>query len=113
MNNRILIIAEHDGSRLNPSTAKCVTCGAAIPDGEITVAVCAAEAGAIASQAAALLGVARVLTLEHPVNAHPLAAVLAPQIAALAGSFTLGGHLKFPHPWPGQNPPLDSGETSG
>src|SRR6185437_9517157 len=22
-----------------------------------------------------------------------------------------GGHFKFPHPWPGQNPPLDSGGT--
>ena len=20
-----------------------------------------------------------------------------------------GGHFKFPHPWPGQNPPLDNG----
>jgi hypothetical protein len=22
-----------------------------------------------------------------------------------------GGHFKFPHPWPGQTPPLDSGGT--
>jgi electron transfer flavoprotein alpha subunit len=88
MSHRILIVAEHDGARLNPSTAKCVTCAAAIPDGEITVAVCAADAGAVASQAAALQGVSRVLTLENPANAHLLAAVLAPQIAALAGSFS-------------------------
>ncbi len=88
MSNRILIVAEHDGSRLNPSTAKCVTCAAAIPDGEITVAVCAADAGALASQAAALQGVARVLAVENAANAHLLAAVLAPQIAALAGSFS-------------------------
>ena len=88
MSHRILIVAEHDGARLNPSTAKCVTCAAAIPDGEITVAVCAADAGAVASQAAALQGVSRVLTLENPANAHMLAAVLAPQIAALAGSFS-------------------------
>ena len=32
MSNRILIVAEHDGAHLNPSTAKCVTCAAAIPD---------------------------------------------------------------------------------
>jgi electron transfer flavoprotein alpha subunit len=88
MSNRILIVAEHDGARLNPSTAKCVTCAAAIPDAQITVAVCAAEAGAVASQAAALAGVTRVLALEHPANAHLLAATLAPQIAALAGPFT-------------------------
>src|SRR5690242_1778650 len=88
MSNRILIVAEHDGERLNPSTAKCVTCASAIADAEITVAVCAANAGAVASQAAALKGVTRVLAVEHSANAHLLAAVLAPQIATLAGSFT-------------------------
>ena len=93
----ILIVAEHDGARLNPSTAKCVTCAAAIPDAEITVAVCAAEAGAVASQAAALKGVTRVLTVENPANAHLLAAVLAPQIAALAApcSHVLGPSTTF------------------
>jgi electron transfer flavoprotein alpha subunit len=88
MSSRILIVAEHDGAHLNPSTAKCVTCAAAIPDAEITVAVCAADASAVASQAAALKGVVRVLAVENPGNAHLLAATLAPQIAALAGSFT-------------------------
>ena len=88
MSNRILIVAEHDGAHLNQSTAKCVTCAAAIPDAEITVAVCAANAGAVASQAAALKGVAHVLTVENPANEHALAAVIAPQIVALAGPFT-------------------------
>ncbi|HUA23071.1 MAG TPA: electron transfer flavoprotein subunit alpha/FixB family protein, partial [Steroidobacteraceae bacterium] len=88
MSNRILIVAEHDGAHLNQSTAKCVTCAAAIPDAEITVAVCAATAGAVASQAAALKGVTRVLTVENPANEHALAAVVAPQIVALAGPFT-------------------------
>lgn len=88
MRNRILIVAEHDGSHLNPATGKCVSCAMLIPEAEITVAVCAARTGAVASQAAALEGVDRVLAVEHAANTHPLAAVLAPQIAALAGSFT-------------------------
>ena len=88
MSVRILIVAEHDGAHLNPSTAKCVTCAAGIPDAEITVAVCAAQASSVASEAAALAGVARVLAVEHPANAHLLAATLAPQIAALADSFS-------------------------
>ncbi len=88
MSSRILIVAEHDGAHLNPSTAKCVTCATAIPDAEITVAVCAADASAVASQAAALKGVTHVLAVDHPANAHALAAVVAPQIAALAGPFT-------------------------
>jgi electron transfer flavoprotein alpha subunit len=84
----ILIVAEHDGTHLNLSTAKCVTCAAGIPDAEITVAVCAAQTSSVAAEAAALKGVTRVLAVEHPANAHLLAATLAPQIAALAGDFT-------------------------
>ncbi len=84
----ILIVAEHDGATLNASTAKCVTCAHSIAGAEITIAVCAADAGAVASQAARLKNVARVLKLEHAANAHALSAVIAPQIAALAGPFT-------------------------
>jgi len=90
---RILIVAEHDGSKLNPATAKCVSCARALAGAEITVAVCATDAAAVAAQAALLAGVSRVLTLENPANAHPLAAVLAPQLAAIASGFT---HLLGP-----------------
>jgi electron transfer flavoprotein alpha subunit len=86
---RILIVAEHDGARLNPSTAKCVSCARALAGAELAVVVCAADATAVAAQAAQLAGVSRVLTVEHPANAHALAAVLAPQVAALAGPFTV------------------------
>lgn len=84
----VLIVAEHDGSRLNPSTARCVTCARGLPDPSITILVCAAQAAAVAAQAAQLTGVSRVLTVEHPANAHPLAAVLAPQVAALGPAYT-------------------------
>jgi electron transfer flavoprotein alpha subunit len=85
---RVLIVAEHDGAKLNASTAKCVTCARALSGAEITVAVCATDAGAVAAQAAQLAGVARVLTLENPANAHALAAVLAPQLQGLAAPFS-------------------------
>lgn len=88
MTAKILIIAEHDGSKLNPSTARCVTCARALADAQITVVVCAAEAAAVAAQVAQLGGVGRVLTLEHPANAHALAAVQAPQVVAIAAPFT-------------------------
>ena len=93
MSAKILIVAEHDGAKLNPSTAKCVTCGRALAGAEITVVVCAADSAAVAAQAAQLAGVSRVLTVDNPANRHPLAAVLAPQIAALAGPYT---HLLGP-----------------
>jgi electron transfer flavoprotein alpha subunit len=86
--HRVLIVAEHDGARLNPSTARCVRCAQSIPDSEIVVAVCAANAAEVAAQAAQLQGVARVLTIDHPANEHLLAAVLAPQIAAIAEPYS-------------------------
>jgi electron transfer flavoprotein alpha subunit len=90
---KVLIIAEHNGSRLNPSTAKCVSCAralesAATEKAEITVAVLAADGAAVSAAAAALTGVTRVLRVDHPANTHPLAAVLAPQVAALAPDYT-------------------------
>jgi len=85
---KILIVAEHDGAKLNPSIAKCVTCARAIDGADITLVVCAVNAAAVAGQAAQLAGVNRVLTIENPANEHALAAVLAPQIAALAGPYS-------------------------
>lgn len=84
--NRILIVAEHAGGKLNAAVAKCVSCAASIPDAEITVAVLAADGAAVAQTAAAIAGVARVLLVDHPANEPALAAVLAPQVARLAGS---------------------------
>src|SRR6185437_12565894 len=89
MSTRILIVAEHDGTRLNPSTAKCVACARTIADADITVAVCAANAATVATQAAQLQGVACVLKVENAANEHPLAAVLAPQIVAVAQGYAL------------------------
>jgi electron transfer flavoprotein alpha subunit len=85
---KILIVAEHDGSKLNPSTAKSVTCARGIAGAEIVVAVFAAKPDAVAAQAAQLTGVTRVLTVENAANEHALAAVLAPQVVALAKDYT-------------------------
>ncbi|MDH3550269.1 MAG: FAD-binding protein [Gammaproteobacteria bacterium] len=85
---KILIVAEHDGSALNLSTAKCVTCAAAIDGAEIDVVVLAASTSDIAAEAAQLSSVARVITIERAENEKPLAAVFAPQVAAAAGGYT-------------------------
>lgn len=82
--NRVLVVAEHAGGKLNPATAKCVTCARAIPESEVSVLVLAQDGASVAAQAAQLAGVARVLRADHAANAHPLAAVLAPQVAAVA-----------------------------
>jgi electron transfer flavoprotein alpha subunit len=85
---KVLIVAEHDGSKLNPSTAKSVTCARGIQGAEIIVAVFAARPDTVAAQAAQLAGVTRVLTVENAANEHALAAVLAPQVVAVAKDCT-------------------------
>jgi len=86
--SKILIVAEHDGARLNPSTGKCVTCAAQVPGASIDVLVLAADASAVAAQAAAIAGVGKVLVVENVANAESIAAVLAPQVAKLAAGYT-------------------------
>ena len=84
---KILIVAEHDGANLNPGTAKCVACAAEIDGAEIDLVVFSADADGVAAEAAALDKVARVLKVERAENAQALAAVIAPQLAALAGDY--------------------------
>jgi electron transfer flavoprotein alpha subunit len=86
--NKILIIGEHDGKTVNPATAKCVTCAAAIPDAQITIAVLGADTATVAAQAAAIAGVKTVLRVDRLENEHPLAAIFAPQVTALAAEYT-------------------------
>ncbi|MBX3704219.1 MAG: electron transfer flavoprotein subunit alpha/FixB family protein [Steroidobacteraceae bacterium] len=86
--NRILVVAEHAGGRLNASVAKCVSCALAIPDAEVTVAVLATDGTAVAAAAAEIHGVARVLLVRNPASEPALAAVLAPQVAKLAAGFS-------------------------
>ncbi|MGB5629224.1 MAG: electron transfer flavoprotein subunit alpha/FixB family protein [Woeseiaceae bacterium] len=85
---KILIIAEHDGSVLNPATAKCVSCAAGIDGAEIDVLVLADSAAGIAAEAAKIDGVLRVITAERAENAHPVAAFQAPQVVALAAGYS-------------------------
>ena len=95
--NRVLIVAEHGGGKLNAAVAKCVSCAASIPEAEIDVAVLAEDGAAVASAAAAIQGVARVLLVKNPANEPALAAVLAPQVAKLAEghAFVLGPSTTF------------------
>lgn len=81
---KVLIVAEHDGNKLNPATAKCVACAGQIAGADISIVVFAADPVAVAAQAAALQGVSRVITVSDPLHAQPLAAIIAPQLAELA-----------------------------
>ncbi len=84
----VLIIAEHLNGKLNASTARCVSAAAALAPAAIDIAVLAADPAAVAAQAAQIAGVRKVLTLADPANAHAIAQVQAPQIAALAAGYS-------------------------
>ena len=86
--SKVLIIAEHLNGKLNPSTARCVSCAQAIKADAIDVLVLADAPDAVAAEAAKIAGVSKVLTIAHPANAHALAATYAPQIVEAAKGYT-------------------------
>ena len=87
--SKILIVAEHLDGALNASTARCVNCAKELKADAIEVLVLAADPAAVAADAAKIDGVTKVLAVARAENANPLAAILAPQIAAAAkGGYT-------------------------
>jgi electron transfer flavoprotein alpha subunit len=85
--SKILIIAEHDGSALNVSTAKCVSCAQAI-GGDIDIAVLGDGIDAVAAEAASLDGVSTVIAVNAGHLAQPLAANWAPEAVAQAEGYS-------------------------
>jgi len=85
--SRTLIIAEHDGQNLNPSTAKCASCATAI--GQVfDIAVLGASIDDIASQAAAIDGADTVISIDAAHLASPLAANHASELVAMADGYS-------------------------
>ena len=86
--SKILIIAEHAAGKLNPSTAKCVSCARAIDGASIDILVLADDPTAVAQTAAAIDGVSRVLTVADAGFAQPTAAAFAPTVVAQAAGYS-------------------------
>ena len=86
--SKVLVIAEHNGESLNASTAKCVACAAQIDGADIEVVVLGASVAGVAAEAAEIHGVGRVVTIEREENDPAIAAILAPQVAALAADYS-------------------------
>jgi electron transfer flavoprotein alpha subunit len=85
---RVLIIGEHDGQTLNPATAKTVRGASGLGIADLDVVLFGTELDAVAAQAAAVEGVKRVLTISHEDFSQPLAARIAPEVAAMAGEYS-------------------------
>jgi electron transfer flavoprotein alpha subunit len=85
---KVLVIAEHDGASINPSTAKCVGCAGELAGAEIDVVVFSDDGAELAAMAARLATVGKVLQVDHVANGQLLAAFLAPQVAALSDGYS-------------------------
>ena len=85
--SRTLIIAEHDGSNLNPSTTKCASCAAAIGH-EFDIIVMGASIGEVAGQAAAIDGASSVIAVDAEHLESPLAVNHASEVVAMADGYS-------------------------
>lgn len=84
----VLVIAEHDGTDLAATVAPVVGAALQLRSGTIDLAVLGDGPQDVAAAAATIAGVDRVLVLDRTENHPCLAAVWAPQIAALAVNYS-------------------------
>ena len=94
-----LVIAEHDNATLKGATLNTITAAVQV-GGDVHVLVAGSNAAAVATAAAAVAGVAKVLHADAPALAEQLAENVAAQVLAVAGSYS---HLFFPATAHGKN----------
>ena len=82
-----LVIAEHNNKSLNVATLNAVAAASRL-GGDVHVLVAGHDCAAAAQAAAQVAGVAKVLTVDAPHYAHPLAENLAPLVVSLAGGYS-------------------------
>jgi electron transfer flavoprotein alpha subunit len=95
----VLVYAKHDNATLNDATAKTVTAAKGL-GGEIHLLVAGADAAAVAAEAAALEGVAKVLHAEGAGYGHRLAEPLTELMLGLAPGYDA---IVFPGTTTGKN----------
>jgi electron transfer flavoprotein alpha subunit len=98
----VLVLAEHQDGRLAEATLPAITAARALDD-TVDVLVAGQDCGAVAAAAAKVAGVARVLQVEHPAYAAPVAEdlvlllkALAPGYAAILAASTTHGKNVMP-----------------
>src|SRR5574343_1757347 len=94
-----LVIAEHDHQSVKASTLNSVTAAAAC-GGDVHVLVAGHNAGAAASAASQVAGVAKVLHADSASLAEGLAENVAAQVLAIASGYS---HILFPATAGGKN----------
>ena len=95
----VLVIAEHDNTRVKAATLNTVTAALAC-GGDVHVLIAGSNASAAAAAAARIVGVAKVLHADAPAFAHGLAENVTAQVLALASGYS---HIIFPATAAGKN----------
>ncbi len=95
----VLVIAEHDNSVLKGATLNTVAAAAKL-GGEVHVLVAGKGVDAVATAAAAVAGVAKVLVADSDALANDLAENVAEQVLQVAGAYS---HILFPATASGKN----------
>ena len=94
-----LVVAEHDNAGIKPSTLNTITaavqCG-----GDVHVLIAGHNAGAAATAAAAVVGVAKVIYADSAAFANGLAENVTAQVVGMAGAYS---HILFPATAVGKN----------
>ena len=85
--SRTLIIAEHDGNNLNPRTAKCASCAAALGH-DFDIVVMGQSVNDIAAEAAAIDGAGTVFAVNAEHLANPLAINHAAEVVSMAADYS-------------------------
>ena len=86
-----LVIAEHDNTRLDPSTLHAVA-AASLCGGDVHVLVAGSNAAAVATAAASIAGVSKVLHANGDALANTLPENMAAQVLAIASTYS---HILF------------------
>jgi len=83
----VLVIAEHDNAVLKPATLSTVTAALAIEQ-DVTLLVAGVGCAAVASAAAAIPGVSKVLVADNAAYDHQLPEAVAPLVAEVAAAYS-------------------------
>src|SRR5258708_3949681 len=95
----ILLIAEHDNKKLKPGGANTIAAATKL-GGDVDVLIAGSQCADAASAAAKIAGVAKVLVVDAPEFAVPLAENMAAQVLSIAERYT---HILAPATGYGKN----------
>ena len=83
----VLVIAEHDNAALKPATLSTVTAALAI-EADVTILVAGSACAAVATAAATIAGVSKVLVADNAAYDHQLPEAVAPLVAEVAAGYS-------------------------